>query len=201
MSAIDIGSHKDFFLSDEEDTCCPDWLHVGNQSGREEEYETRSSNEDEVEDFQVVEDFSPLELTQYMWRWRGLFNFATGALAEPRTESVEGNRASKGGVVFPKEEYTSIPTPSPRAGDFPHCVKLVGLVGLLPPFSNYTPRVKVIIRSRLLTSGRVYTPPVNTKHEDLLQNYYGICNYNNTYTSKLSLLDHMATQLHATLVL
>jgi hypothetical protein len=68
MSAIDICSHDGFFPFKEEDAYYPNWLHMGNQSGREEEYGIGSNSEEDVEDFQPVEDFSPLELAQHMQR-------------------------------------------------------------------------------------------------------------------------------------
>ena len=65
ISAIDIGSHDGFFPFKEEDAYYPNWLHMGNQSGRK---ETGNSSEEDAEDFQPVEDFSPLELAQHMQR-------------------------------------------------------------------------------------------------------------------------------------
>lgn len=57
MSAIDIASHDNFFLFEEDDAYCPDW----NQNGKEEEYGNGSSSKEDIDYLHALKDFSPLK--------------------------------------------------------------------------------------------------------------------------------------------
>jgi hypothetical protein len=128
MSTIDNGSHEGFYFTEDEDTNYPDWQPVHGGSGRE-EYGSESSSEDDLDNDQLAEDFSSLELEQRMRSRRRSSKHARGGGTNHRIASAEAKECRQGGVVSPEERYTSTQIRIRRVVDPPpHYIKHTGAV-------------------------------------------------------------------------
>jgi hypothetical protein len=119
MSTIDNGSHEGFYFTEDEDTNYPDLQPVHGGSGRE-EYGSESSSEDDLDNDQLAEDFSSLELEQRMRSRRRSSKHARGGGTNHRIASAEakecrqgGRRVSRGAIhLYTNPSLRESPSPS-----------------------------------------------------------------------------------------